>query len=168
MVTATRERLTPRQRLFVDAVAQGRNHSDAARFAGYTGSSAGSAGSRMANVPHVQDAISRARTSYLVEKEWTLEHWRAELNYQYRRTRDTDTPSAVRILELAGKHLGAFEHSGDANGAAEALALLKALAGLSVSARLPSAAVAPLTIEARVSQALSPSQAEQGSQPPSE
>lgn len=127
MVTAERppkqhDRLTPRQRLFVNAVAQGKPHAEAATIAGYTGDTPRKLAERALKQDKVREAISRARSSYDDVQQMSLDWWRTWL-LQLRRKADAaqDIPSEIRIAELAGRHLGALDPQQPLHPSAQAL-----------------------------------------------
>ena len=142
MPHATGERLTQKQILFVNAVATGKPHTEAAQLAGYGGSDMDSVAYRLACKPHVAHAIQRAREQYLSTREWSLEWWRGKLSHTMRQAElAQDLPSQLRALELAGRHLGALEPTAPISPAAQTL--LTMLAESMQRAQLP----APKVIE---------------------
>ena len=123
MPTQQRERLTPRQTLFVQAVASGLSHTKAAQQAGYTGAALPQTASALARKPHVAIALARARNLKTASVfTWSIDGWRDELGKALRNCYEAqDLPSRLRALELAGKHLGALEPSAQITPAAAAL-----------------------------------------------
>ena len=103
------KQLTTKQWLFVQAAASGLDHALAAKEAGYTGGDLALIGFRLSRKPHIASEITRARASVLATKAWSLDWWRSELAHVYACVRDSDPPSALRALELAGRHLGALD-----------------------------------------------------------
>lgn len=145
------ERLTPRQRLFVEAVAQGKNQTEAATLAGYTGTQA-STGYALMKLPKIQDALSRARTAYEASREFTIEWWRKELASAHAdAVLAKDLPSRLRALELAGRHLGALESRTDQANAERALRLTELLTmAMAAQMAAPLVAATPVTVEGQV------------------
>lgn len=104
------DRLTQRQRLFAEAVAQGRSQIEAAHLAGYSGKNRASAASLLAHLPKVQNEISRVRSSIERTKEFTVNWWRGELRDLLDDCRNAeDLPTRARALEMAGRHIGALD-----------------------------------------------------------
>ena len=123
--TATKERLTPKQQIFVSGVAAGASHLEAAQVAGYSGSDLPSLASHLARKPHVAQALARARGLKENAFTWSIESWRDEVGSCLRDAATLqDLPSRLRALELAGKHLGALEPTAPVSPAAQALITL--------------------------------------------
>lgn len=154
------ERLTPRQRLFVEAVAQGKNQTEAATLAGYTGDFISATASSLMNLPKIQQALSLARTAYEATREFTIEWWRKELSAAHAAAvLAGDIPSRLRALELAGRHLGALESRTDQANAERALRLTELLTiAMAEQMRAPLAATDYVgqTVEAQVRALMAP------------
>ena len=92
--------------------------------------------------PHVQEAVSRARTAYANAQQWTVDWWRAEAEQALQDAKDTaDLDNRLRALDMAAKHLGIYTQSqGDTSAAAAVIALLAGVRELPkvIEARDPS------------------------------
>lgn len=124
--------LNPRQQKFAQFVALGNMHTtDAARQAGYKDSPfLGITASRIAKQPIVANEISRLQQQLRASLTITAESWLKELTEIYSDAKsEQDRTSALRALELAGKHLGLLEPKRDdgSSRAAEVLATLALL-----------------------------------------
>ena len=150
MTSATREKsLTPKQTIFVEAVAAGKGHTEAARLAGYDGPTVNTIAYTLSVKPHVAHAITRARERYLATHEWSTEWWRGKLAYAMKQAEQAqDIPSTLRALELAGRHLGALEPTAPISPAAQTL--LTMLAESMQRAQLPAPTVIEVVTENKV------------------
>ena len=111
MNTSKRQRrhLTPRQRLFAEALSRGRSQVNAARFAGYRPNDGYT--SELARSPKITREIERLQAERRKTEELTVEWWREQVWTRYRLAAERDDESAcARYLEMAGKHLGALDH----------------------------------------------------------
>ena len=106
-----RTKLRPKELLFAQAVASGKDATDAARIAGYdpNGYCLPNNAYKLALRPIIKNEIDRLRNQRSEVREITLDFWRDELAYQYQRTRNTDAANALRALENMGKHIGALD-----------------------------------------------------------
>ena len=147
--------LNPRQLAFALAVVAGSTYTDAARTAGYGANATGSAltaiASRVASRPLVQEAIAHERARAAASQQMTAEWWRKELATVYTQCQEAaDRPSALRALELAGRHLGLLDTKQD-SGAAELAARLMANLAASMAVQASQTQVAlPATVEGQV------------------
>jgi hypothetical protein len=149
--------LTAREHALAHAYAltewQGKpNASEAARQAGYqAGPSLRGTASQALARPHVQAELSRAREQLIAEQRLNLAWWRGGVILAHQRAVNSgDLANEIRTLEVAGKHLGAFDNANDGNDtAASVLAALSVLGARMNAARtLPEPA--KVTVEARV------------------
>ena len=157
MTTATKDRLTQRQTLFVQAIATGKAHNEAAELAGYTGGNLSDIAYNLTTKPHVARAITLARERYIATRQWSVEWWRHEVMACIQAANASDDlPSRLRALELAGRHLGALEPTAPISPAAQTL--LTMLAESMQRAQLP----APRVIEVENAQPVENAQAASG------
>ena len=146
MTSATRDRLTARQALFVQAVATGKAQTEAAGLAGYSGQNLSDVAYNLTTKPHVARAITLARERYIATREWSVEWWRHEVMACIQAANKADDlPSRLRALELAGRHLGALEPTAPISPAAQTL--LTMLAESMQRAQLPAPTVIELVTE---------------------
>ncbi len=121
-----RRTLTVRQQAFAEALAQGKSQAEAGQLAGYANDAA--ALSRTAHKPQILDYVKERQELAKRSQEWTLEWWRGEIAATLVDAANAgDIPSRFRGLELAGRHIGAFEPSPDSTAAARQDAILAAL-----------------------------------------
>lgn len=106
-----RTKLRPKELFFAQAVAAGKDATEAARIAGYApkGMADDSNAFRLANRPIVKAEIQRLQSQRSELREITVDSWKRELTYQYNRVRDSDSANALRALEDIGKHIGALD-----------------------------------------------------------
>jgi len=124
------KRLTYRQQRFVEAFASCGNATEAARVAGFTGNDVTlrNTAHQLRGKPHVAAEIERAQRKQAALQNLTLDWWRREVYDGYTRCVEAgDRSNAVRHLELAGKHVGAFVEQSPTETVIE---VLKALAAL--------------------------------------
>ena len=145
--------LNPRQRIFVQAVAEGQPYTQAYKLAGYTAKDSARP-AHLAKLPIVKAEIERLRARALANTEMSAVQWRAYAADYYSRALDAgDLANVGRALEINAKALGLFENTGTANEyAAAMLVKLDAL-----MARQQAVVLLPervITIESRVVQAL--------------
>ena len=153
------QRLTTRQINFAVALAGGRSPTEAAAAAGYGANATGSAltaiASRVASRPLVQEAIAHERARAAASQQMTAEWWRKELATVYTQCQEAaDRPSALRALELAGRHLGLLDTKQDSGAAELAMRLMANLAAsMAVQASQTQVAL-PATVEGSVRRTL--------------
>ena len=103
-----RRHLTPRRRLFAEALSRGRSQVDAARFAGYRPNDGYL--SKLARLPKITREIERLEADRRKTEELTVEWWREQVWIRYNKAAAGDDESAcAQYLTLAGRHLGALE-----------------------------------------------------------
>jgi hypothetical protein len=153
-----RTTLTPRQITFAVAVGQGKSPTEAAAAAGYgnpdrhgvpRSRNLARIANTLAHRPVVAAEIERIRARTAANTEMSAEWWRGELLTVYKAVRDADdAPSALRALDLAGRHLGLLDTKAD-NGSGEAAARLMANLAAAMGAQMALAAggAQPKTIE---------------------
>lgn len=101
------QKLTDKQKRFVDEYLVDLNATQAAIRAGYSAKTAYSIGQENLRKPAIQAALARRQEAYAKRVEWTVEEILADL-----RTIATDpaqrTADRLKAYELGGKHLGMF------------------------------------------------------------
>lgn len=102
-----KQKLTEKQKRFVEEYLVDLNATQAARRAGYSGKTAYSIGQENLRKPAIQAALARRQETYAKRVEWTVEDILADL-----RTIATDPTQRpadrLKAYELGGKHLGMF------------------------------------------------------------
>lgn len=156
MTTATRTRakLTVRQRAFAEALAQGNSQREAGELAGYANHDGTLV--RTARLPAVKEYIEQRINKARKSEEWSVEWWRQELASLLADAATAgDLAIRARSLELAGKHIGAFEPSPDSGTADRAAEVLLALGRLMSRDRAVSPLPQPVDVRAGVYRVLS-------------
>ena len=119
-------KLTPRQRKYIRYRATGANIPQAITAAGYDGHASHKTFEAMEATPHVQQALTHARTVEANRLAWDIEGWRREAEDALDHAkREQDLDARLRWLDIAAKHLGIYTQSqGDTSAAAAVIALL--------------------------------------------
>ena len=107
MQTHHKQKMTAKQSRFVDFYLQNLNSSDAARKAGYSDASYGR---HLITLPHVKASIAKAQELRGLRVGISIDKVIDELQKLHKLAMDKeDFSTATRILELLGRHVGAFE-----------------------------------------------------------
>ena len=103
------EKLTAKQKAFVDEYLVDLNATQAARRAGYSAKTAGSIGQRLLKKVEIQTALATAQAAREERTEITADYVLRRLKEEAELTGEGSSHSArIKALELLGKHHGMF------------------------------------------------------------
>lgn len=106
-------KMTSRQARFIEEYLISLNATDAAKRAGYSEKTAYSIGQRLIKMKEIQEAISRSmierseRTA--LTQDYVIDNLR-EIVTRCMNAKSFDARSAIRALELLGRHIGMFDY----------------------------------------------------------
>lgn len=107
---ADRNKLSARERRFVELVASGLDKTKAMRAMGFRGKRPDVAGSELGSKPRVQAALEEKLQELAADAKVTQEQWFAEVwSIASRKVKRVTGSEKNKALELAGRSLGAFK-----------------------------------------------------------